>query len=461
MLALVSVLASLSMVISACDMGGGAATPTAVTQPTSTTQSAVATQTTATSSESPTAASAKPTGSIDLQAFGDPPEIKVIEAVIEGFKEQYPGTQVNLISIPSQGDHMTKLQTAFAAGNPPDVWVLNYRRYGQFAAKGVVEPVGPLLEKSSVIKEDMYFEPPIEAFNFDGTLQCLPQNISSLVVYYNKDLFTKNNVPFPKDGWTWQDFLDTAKALTKDIDGDGKMDTHGLGVDPQIIRVAPFVWQNGGEIVDNPEKPTKLTLRDGPAREALDFFLNLQLVHRVVPNEAEATAEDLEARFMNGKLGMYMASRVATPAFREITGFDWDVGPLPVGKERASILHSDAFCISKDAKNKDLAWAFVEYSQSPPGQIRAADLGRTVPSLKEVANSDVFLKPTLPPASAKVFLDAIPDMHLVPIVSTWPRIESMANEEIERAFYAMAPVEEVLTKLEEESTKLFAEANQP
>jgi multiple sugar transport system substrate-binding protein len=221
----------------------------------------------------------------------------------------------------------------------------------------------------------------------------------------------------------------------------------------------PFVWQNGGEIVDNPEKPTRLTLREGPAREATQFFLDLQLVHKVVPNEAEETAEDSESRFMNGRLGMYMASRVATPAFRGITGFDWDVAPLPVGKQRASILHSDAFCISRQAKNKDLAWAFVEYSQSPVGQNLAADLGRTVPSLKEVAQSDVFLKPTLPPASAQVFLDAIPDMHLVPLVSTWPKIESMANAELERAFYAMAPVEQALQKLEEESIKLFAEAN--
>src|SRR5687767_4482869 len=128
-LALVSVLASLGMIVSACDVGGGAATPTAATQPT---QSS-ATDTT------PTAGGAvEPTGKIDLQAFGDPPEIKVIEELVAGFKQEYPGAEVNIISVPSQGDHMAKLQSAFAAGNPPDVWLLNYRRYGQFAAKGVI-----------------------------------------------------------------------------------------------------------------------------------------------------------------------------------------------------------------------------------------------------------------------------------------------------------------------------------
>ena len=50
---------------------------------------------------------------------------------------------------------------------------------------------------------------------------CLPQNLSSLVVYYNRDLFDAAGVPYPEAGWTWAEFLDAAKALTRDIDGDG------------------------------------------------------------------------------------------------------------------------------------------------------------------------------------------------------------------------------------------------
>ena len=42
---------------------------------------------------------------------------------------------------------------------------------------------------------------------------CLPQNLSSLVVYYNRDLFDAAGVPYPEAGWTWDDFLAAAKAL--------------------------------------------------------------------------------------------------------------------------------------------------------------------------------------------------------------------------------------------------------
>jgi multiple sugar transport system substrate-binding protein len=448
-------LVAFSMVLSSC--GGDAATPTSP-QPTATLDASMSAVGTVTVPAGGATAPAKLTGEISFQAFGEPAEIAVIEELIKGFNEVQPDAKVTIVSVPSQGDHMSKLSASFAAGNPPDVWLLNYRRYGQFAAKGVIEAVEPYLEKSTVISKDMYYPEPLQAFSYGGTLQCIPQNISSLVVYYNKDLFTKNNVPLPTKDWTWDDFLNTAKALTKDTNGDGKNDTHGLGVPPQIIRVAPFVWQNGGQIVDDPENPTTLTLTEGPAREAVQFFMDLQLVHKVVPSEVEEKAEDMDARFMNGRLAMYMASRVATPAFREIKGFEWDVAGLPQKKQRASILHSDAICISAASKNKDLAWAFVEYAQSPAGQTRVAELGRTVPSLKSVAQSPAFLEPKLPPASSQVFLDAVPEMKLVPVISTWPRIENMVNEELERAYYGLAPVDEVLAKATEDTKPLFAEA---
>ncbi len=91
-------------------------------------------------------------------------------------------------------------------------------------------------------------------------LTCQPQNISSLVVYYNKKLFNQAKVPLPKKGWTWSQMVDKAKKLTKDLDGDGKTDQYGLGVEASIIRLAPLVWSNGGEIVNSQKNPTRLTL---------------------------------------------------------------------------------------------------------------------------------------------------------------------------------------------------------
>ena len=455
----VSALVILSMIASAC----GPETPSTA-QPTATTGTAAtqvtteATATSAATAESTASSPAGLTGSISFQVFGDPAELNVFKEVVAGFNKAHPGPTVNIIHVPNQGDHMSKISAAFASGDPPDVFLINYRRFGQFAAKKVIEPAGPLLAKSSTLKEDMYYPQVLEAFRYKGELQCIPQNISSLAVYYNKDMFKAKNVAEPAADWTWNDFLNTALTLTQDTNGDGKTDVYGAAIEPQIIRVAPFVWQNGGEIVDNPDKPTTFTLKEGPAREAVQFFMDLR-TQGVVPTEAEAKAEDGETAFMNGRVAMVFQSRAATPSFREIKGFQWDVAPLPMGKQKASILHSDAYCIAAASKNKDLAWAFVEYAQGVEGQTIAAKLGRTVPSLKSVAESPAFLDPTQSPANSKMFLDIIPTMKLVPVLSTWPKIEGTANEELEQAFYKLKSVDDAIDMMTKETTEDFAQGS--
>src|SRR5690606_30142895 len=124
----------------------------------------------------------------------------------------------------------------------------------------------------------------LESFTWAGEVMCIPQNISSLVVYYNRDLFSAAGLPEPADDWTWAEFLTAAKSLTVDHDGDGVTDQFGLGVEPSLYRLAPFVWQNGGRIVDDPDYPARLGLTRRPSLLALEWFVALQTVHGVVPN---------------------------------------------------------------------------------------------------------------------------------------------------------------------------------
>jgi multiple sugar transport system substrate-binding protein len=264
---------------------------------------------------------------------------------------------------------------------------------------------------------------------------CIPQNISSLVVYYNQDLFDAAGLPYPPDDWTWDDFVETAVALTQDFDGDGQVDQYGLGVDLSLYRLAPIVWQNQAVIVDDTDKPSRLTLTRPPSLEALQWFVDLHQVHGVIPGRVEETAMDSESRFLAGITAMYLNSRVGVPGYREIEAFTWDVAPLPRGKTQAGVLHSDAYCLSSVAQNKDAAWTFIEFANSVEGQTIMAGTGRTVPSLMAVAESDVFLTPDQLPARSYIWVDTIPTLQRVPVISTWQDIENVASEEIERAVY--------------------------
>ena len=381
--------------------------------------------------------SAKET-TVSFAFWGDPAEQAAYERVVAEFEAAHPGIDIRAQYTAGQGDYLKKIATSFAGGEAPDLFLINYRSFGQFAATGALEPVDSYLAASANINAEDYYDISLDAFRYDGLAQtCMPQNISSLVVYYNEDLFEANGVPLPVDNWTWDDFSAAAEALTIDADGDGNIDTYGLGVEQSLYRMAPFIWSNGGELVDDPVHPTTLTLDSPEAQEALDWFTSLGAT---APSEAEAQAEDDEARFMRGGSGMFLQSRRAVPALREIEGFTWNVAPLPTGKERATVLHSDAFCMAASAPHKEAAWSFIEFAVGDVGQTILAETGRVVPSIKREAESAAFLKPTdgevaLLPANNQVFLDNIQYIHRLPIVSTWVEVEDTFNATFERIFY--------------------------
>lgn len=383
---------------------------------------------------------------ITFQLKAEPEEAAVYRSLVTAYG-QSGGGPVELVPV-GRKDHLTRLTSAFASGKPPDVFLLNYRDYAPFVVRGAIEPIGPLLAPAGV---DLggYYEEPVAAFTYDGALQCMPQNISSMVVYWNTDLFATAGVPEPTPDWSWADFTAAARALTS---GSVK----GLGFDPSITRLAPVIWGNGGRIVDDPTAPTRTTLDEPAAREALEAMLALTR-EGLTPTREEVAAQELIDRFLTGKLAMLLSSRVEVPALREQRGLAFDVAPLPGIKKPASILHSDAYCIARASRNKQEAARFIAYAVGRQGASLTALGGRTVPSLKAVANSPAFLDPVRAPQHSQVFLDNIPHLQHTPVLPRWPEVEDIIETELTRAFHDGAPLEQVLAAIHTQADPLLTQ----
>lgn len=398
---------------------------------------------------------------VSFMVSGGPEEFKAYESLVAAFEAANSDVDMELRYVPDDKEYRRRLAADFSANVPPDVMLMNHRRMGDFAARGGLEPLGPYLEQSQQLDIDQLYEPAVNSFRFDDKLWCVPQNVSSLVVYYNQDLFEAAGLPLPSNDWTWEEFVNAGLALTKDTNGDGVTDQYGAGIDPVLFRLAPFIWQNGGELVDDPANPTQLVLDSPAALAAFQWFVDLQTKHHMVPDAAAEASESSESRFMNGTLGMYFNSRRSTPTFRTIEDFTWNVAPLPRGTEPASILHTDGYCMAASSAQKEAAWRFIEFANSQPGQELMVVTGRTVPSMRAVAESPAFLEPELPPANSQVWVDIVPTLRQVPTMPGWVAIEDAASAEIERAFYGQATVEEAAAAAVARTRELFAEASQP
>ena len=373
--------------------------------------------------------------SITLQAAGGEGELNALRELVVAFEQARPGVTVDFVGVPDQGDHIAKLSTAFAGGNPPDVFLLNYRRLGPFVERGVLAPV----DFGDLTPED-FFAPPLEAFTYDGELACLPQNVSSSVAYLNLDLFAEAGLPLPQPDWTWADLEATAKELAS-------RDIAAFGVEPQIRNVAPFVWTAGGEVVDDTQNPTAFTLDTPEGEQALQFLEGLQDYGVDARSRAASSPDE---QFARGELAIFVDSRRSVPAFRKAEGLSFDVRPLPredPARPSSSLLASDAYCVAEASDAQELATDFALFAAGQEGGEVLARSGRTVPALRALAQSPAFLDPEQQPASSDVWLDIVDDLRRLPNVAAEDEAEEAADDLLAQYFAGKADLDATVAEI--------------
>ena len=108
-----------------------------------------------------------------------------------------------------------------------------------------------------------------------------------MVLYCNAKLFREAGVPLPAGKWSFAEFLDKAKALTKG-------DQFGFEFTNWMPGWVMFLWNNGGDVLDPEGAKTKGFLTSGPSVEAVQFLADLVSVHKVAPNLSQAAATGVD-----------------------------------------------------------------------------------------------------------------------------------------------------------------------
>ncbi|HDL42076.1 MAG TPA: extracellular solute-binding protein, partial [Actinobacteria bacterium] len=202
------------MALLAAACGGGASTTTTTTTaeeataPTTTEAPAEPTTTQATT----TAAPAEPTTIRYFTFSAAPDNLDVLDEMIAAFEAQNPDVKVEVETAPF-GDYFTLLQTQIAGNDAPDAFELNFENFVSFASKGVLADLGPLTAADSDFDGAAYYQRAFDAFAIDGTQYALPESYSTVMLFYNKDLFDQAGIAYPNDNWTWTDERAAAEAI--------------------------------------------------------------------------------------------------------------------------------------------------------------------------------------------------------------------------------------------------------
>jgi multiple sugar transport system substrate-binding protein len=335
---------------------------------------------------------------ITFSFWGDPWEVDVTERVIAVFEADHPDIQVETVHRPWD-TYFDEMERWREEQELPDVMFLEF--IPLYAARGLLENLGPYIESDRYDLEDFY-PSLIETSAYEGSVYGLARDNDTKVIYYNKTLFDEAGLPYPASGWTWEDLRQAAIKLTKS-DG-GEIIQYGFAYEPNDWWRL-WVWQAGGEVYDDDLSPTR-TLMDSPeAVEAIQWLADLNNVDKVTPPyEVQQTSLGIGRLFQEGKLAMAFGNHALLPGFAGTPGLRFDVVGLPQYKRRVNVAGGAGYAIASQSQHKEAAWTFLKWLESPKGQAIFTETGVAVPARRSVGQADVFLKQE-PPHDAAVFLE--------------------------------------------------------
>ena len=347
---------------------------------------------------------------ITFMMWGAPEEQTVWQAVVDDFQKANPNITVK-VEVSDWDSYWTKLNTLIAGGTPPDVFAMDAPLYLDWQSRGALLNLQPYIDKTPGFLDGFYPQT-LSAYKVGNEYYGLPRDFQTVVLFYNKDMFDAAGVKYPTADWTYDDLLAAAKTLTKDTNGDGKIEQYGLWTDTWDMELfwSEAIWAYGGDIINADH--TKTLIADGGARDAWKYIDSLYKEGVMpTPTTSGEYGGDL---FQSGNAAMTSIGHWAVPGYVG-ANINFGVAPMPKGpKGAATSVNSAGFVLSKDSKNPDAAFEFVKFALSEAGQKRLAELGFAIPVLKSVAESDAYLKQP-GDLDQKVFLDSLAFAHMKPV----------------------------------------------
>jgi ABC-type glycerol-3-phosphate transport system substrate-binding protein len=318
------------------------------------------------------------------------------------------GKSIDIQSVPGD-DYDTKLRTVLSSGAAPSGIRINDDYVAGYHAEGSLLDLKPYLDKDG-IKPDDYF--PV-AFNFpkqqDGAHAAWPIMTNPGVIYCNVDAFQEAGVPLPpKDwaasGWTWDDFLDAAKKLTKP-----NGERWGALIFPDTALETVWPVNNGSDGIYSKDA-TRFTLAEPQATEAVQWIADLALVHKVHPDFATVTAGRQTPNWAlsqlgTGKVAMLLGLTSGIPYLRKNAKVKWDIFPPPMKVARKTINTMTVLAIPKASKDPDAAWAFMKYCVGPDASKLLAQSRGFMPVSK--SSSALFVPDDQAPANLALVTSAL------------------------------------------------------
>ena len=398
--------------------------------------------------------SATEEGPLSVFVYGDERKVEAYQRIADAYAASEDGSRVDLHVYDDAQAGADAALTGLRAEFGPDVFLLDHTYLPEFVDPPLVEPLDELLEERGLQFGDDYQRVALTALSANSGLQCMPAEISPLVVYYNRDLLPLDElgeldiegieIPDGTEGWSWDSFETIARGMAG-IDRLGPI--KGASIPSNLDAVAAFIRSAGGDIVDDEVEPSRLDLGSEDAVETIATLANFARDPSVSLTPAQLERKPPVDWFADGQLGMFIGTRADLPKLRDAPGLRFDAAPLPSFGASRSTSTINGWCVNAASQRIDEAADFIAFAVGREAQRIAARSDVIVPSRLDVVNSDVFLDPGEEPRSSQVYGTSIRRSDPMPFDKGWPSAQRAADVVLGRLFTnPFLDLEETLAK---------------
>jgi multiple sugar transport system substrate-binding protein len=362
------------------------------------------------------------------QGINPPPNRDVFQKLVTKFNQAHPDIQVESLYVGQADQQLPKILAAVVGNAAPDLLWFGSMLTGQLVELDAIEPLDTFWKASTIAKD---IDPALrESMEYEHHLWSIPFGTNNVGIFYRPSLFKAagiQNIPT-----TWTELKATAKQLTRDTNGDGKIDTHGMLLplgkgEWTVFTWLPFMWSAGGEIQS---ENSAINIDNSGSIAALDLWRELMQSGNAILSSPERGYE-LD-NFMTGKVAMQLTGPWTLGQLAGRKDVDYAVMPIPRDKRSAtSVGGENLFMMKGHPQHKQAAWQFMEYVLSQEFQTEwALGTGYLPVNLKsrQEFSYQEYIKKT--PAT-QVFLDQTKYGRPRPIAPGYSQISDNLGRAIE------------------------------
>jgi len=289
------------------------------------------------------------------------PLTQVVDGIVDAFEAENPGITVNAIYAGNYDDTRIKALSALNSGDPAQLAVMFSIDAYDLIEQDLIVPFDDVVStEEDRAWLDSFYPALMANGQIEGKTWGVPFQRSTIVAYYNKDMFREAGLDPEKAPTTWDEMVEMGKALTTD-------DRWGLMIPSTGYPYWMFqalAIQNGKELMSGDGLTTYF---DDPAVvETLEFWKSLSTEHGIMP---EGTVEwgTLRQAFLEGQTAMMWHSTGNLTAVKDNASFDFGVAMLPANERLGSPTGGGNFYLFKDSTDEEKAAALelIKFMTSP------------------------------------------------------------------------------------------------